>query len=200
MFKISRRKALSVGGLALGSALAGCAGPAHLGTTELTNPERNEEDGETHFTFRRDGDDYLTLSVLSQEDYRSSVNQLPIRLSVSHRDGTVLNSLTYHLYRADRDQEFSEFYLRTPGGAPFPEMTFQRDSNGRGIRLAVPDLDFQGSGTVSFDFIIEPDRPAESTGPFVLGLNAEFRLSETSPLGRDFKASVSQDVELALSQ
>jgi|AntRauTorcE11898_2_1112593.scaffolds.fasta_scaffold02804_5 hypothetical protein len=200
MNDISRRKVLAAGVLGLGASLTGCAGPAHLGTTELSEPERTDKDGETHFTFQRSGDDYLTLSVQYHEGYRSSTNQLPIRLSTWHRDRPRLNSLRYHLYRVDRDQQFSEFFLRTPTGNPFPEITFQRDRNGRGIRLDVPDLDFQGSGTVSFDFIIEPDRPIDASGSFVLGLNADFRLSETSPLGQDFKASVSQDIELPLSQ
>jgi hypothetical protein len=79
-------------------------------------------------------------------------------------------------------------------------MTFQRDRNGHGIHIDIPDLDFQGRGTVTLDFIIEPDRPNNASGPFMLGINAGFRLSERSPLGRDFKADVSQDVELPLSE
>lgn len=200
MDSISRRNALRAGALGLGATLAGCSGPAHLGTTDLTDLGRNDEDGETHFTFRRGGEDYLTLSVQYHQGYRQSVNQLPVRLSTWHRDGTRLNSLRYHLFRADRAQEFSEFYLQTPGGKPFPEMTFQRDRNGRGIHLEVPDLDFQGRGTVSLDFIIEPDRPNDASGPFTLGIEAGFRLAETSPLGRDFKADLLQDVELPLTE
>lgn len=200
MQRISRREALHAGVLGIGATLAGCAGPAHLGTTDLTDLRRNDEDGETHFTFRRAGKDYLTLSVQYHQGYRSSVNQLPVRLSTWHRDGTRLNSLRYHLFRGDRGQEFSEFYLQTPGGKPFPEMTFQRDMNGNGIHLEIPDLDFQGSGTVSLDFIIEPDRSNDASGPFVLGIEAGFGLAETSPLGRDFNAGVSQEVELPLTE
>lgn len=196
---ISRRRAIRAGALGLGATLAGCSGPAHLGTTDLTELERNDEDGDTHFTFRRGGDDYLTLSV-QYRGYRPSVDQLHVRLSTWHRDGTRLDSLRYHLFRADQAQEFSEFYLRTPGGSPFPEMTFQRDSDGRGVHLEVPDLDFQGQGTVSFDFIIEPDRSTDAPESFVLGIGAGFRLAETNPLGRNFNASVSQDVELPVGQ
>jgi hypothetical protein len=200
MGDFSRRQALRAGVLGLGAGLAGCSGPAHLGTADLTDLERNDQDGETHFTFRRSGEDYLTLSVQYHEGYRPSANQLPIRLSTWHREGTRLNALQYHLYRADQAQEFSEFYLKTPGGQPFPEMTFHRDRNGRGIRLEIPDLDFQGSGTVSLDFIIEPDRSHDESGPFILGINAEYRLAETSPLGRDFKADLAQQVELPLTE
>lgn len=197
---ISRRNVLRAGGLGLGVTLPGCAGPAHLGTTDLTDLERVDEDGETHFTFRRGGDDYLTLSLQYHQGYRPSVNQLPVRLSTWHRDRTRLTSLRYHLYRADRAQEFSDFYLRTPGGSPFPEIVFQRDRNGRGIHLEIPDLDFQGRGTVSLDFIIEPDRSNDTSGPFVLGIEADFRLAATSPLGRDFAASLSEHVELSVDQ
>lgn len=199
MDRISRRTALRAGVLGVGTTLAGCSGPAHLGTSELTDLDRDDEDRETHFTFRRGGEDQLTLSVLYHQGYRPSVNQLPLRLSTWHRDGTRLNSLRYHLFRADRAQEFSEFYLRTPGGVPFPELTLKRDRNGQGVHLDIPDLGFQGRGTVTLDFIIEPARQNDASGPFRLGVDAGFRLAETSPLGRDFEAELSREVELPRS-
>lgn len=198
MYDSTRRKALRAGALCVGSALTGCSGPAHLGVTDLDGPEREDENGETHFTFERGGGRVLTLTVQFHQGYRPSVNQFPIRLSVWHREGTRLDSLQYHLYRADRSQDFSEFYLRTPSGTPFPEMVFQRDRNGQGIRIDVPDLGFQGSGTVSLDLIVEPDSPDDTPEAITLGIESEFRLAETSPLGRNFRAQVAQDVELSL--
>lgn len=137
--------------------------------------------------------------MLRYDEYRPSVNQLPFRLSTWHRDGTRLDSLRYHLYQADRNPQFSEFYVRTPGGTPWPEMTFERDRTGRGVHLDVPDLGVQGSGTVSLSFLLEPDESARSSESFELGIGATFRLSETSRLGRDYRAQINQSVELLLT-
>jgi hypothetical protein len=190
-----RGDGLGAGIVDLGAWVAGCAGPAHLGVTEMDAPDRSDEDGETHLTFERDGEEYLTLTAGYSEGYRESVNQYPFRLSTSHREGTRLDSLSYRLYRANRAQQFSEFYLRTHGGTPWPELTLQRDRDGQGVRLAVPDLGFQGTGTVSLDFIVQPDQPSTASDPFVLGLDATFRLSDTSPFGRDYRARATEDVE-----
>lgn len=198
MTNVSRRQLLGTCAVGLGSALAGCSGPLHLGVTGLGEPSRTTEDRETNLAFRRDGEEYLTLSVLQRSSPQSSRTQLRFRLSTSHRDGTRLGSMRYHLYLADRDQDFSEFYLQTPGGRPWPEMTFERDKDGRGVHVNVPDLGFQGTGTVSLDFILEPDAVDDGATSVALGLDASFRLSDTDPFGRNYRAETSQTVALEL--
>jgi hypothetical protein len=75
-----------------------------------------------------------------------------VRFSVWHLGNTELDSLYLRFSAANPMQ----IYLEMPGGYPWSPIVFHQDRDGKGIIFRVDDLGFQGSGTVTLDFLLRP--------------------------------------------
>jgi len=51
---------------------------------------------------------------------------------------------------------FMQAYLEMPGGYPWSLVSFHQDTDGKSVIFGVDDLGFQGSGTVTLDFLMRP--------------------------------------------
>jgi hypothetical protein len=51
---------------------------------------------------------------------------------------------------------FMQMYLEMPGGYPWSPINFHQDIDGKSVIFGVDDLGFQGSGTVTIDFLMRP--------------------------------------------
>ena len=194
----SRRDALRLGSLGIGASLAGCLGDVPgFGPVDLGGPERTDHSGSTAFEFFRDGERLLGFTVLYPTGYRAETGELRFELEAWHADGTHLDGLNYHIWMSLGDGSYVEYYLRTPGGFPWPNLHFQRDRNGAGIHLDVPDLGEQGGATVRFDLVADiHEKPANLPETIPLAVDAELALSEEGFAGRDYRASAGGTVEI----
>ena len=89
----------------------------------------------------------------------------PIVFSISHVNGTELDSLTL---RFTTEPYVTSLFLKA-SSYEWPEMKFHRD--GTGILFSVKDLSWYGKGTITLDFILDPD-PHSS----VLGITIDFSM------------------------
>lgn len=186
----SRRDVLRLGSLGLGASLAGCLGDVPLvGTADLGPPERTDGRGYTSFEFSLDGEPLLSLGVLYRTGYRQETGRVRFELEAWHADGTHLDSIGYHVHMPIEGDVYVEYYLRTPGGFPWPNLHFQHDRNGEGIHLDVPDLEFQGTGTVRFKLIADVhEEPSNLPETIPLSVDAELVLTEKGIASRDYRA------------
>lgn len=121
-------------------------------------------------------DDRQDVSLASDISIRErSDNMYDLRIRTSHTDGadTHLDSLRLRLDPGK--QPIPEVALRTPGGHPWEPIHFQRTSDGQAVMVDVPDLGFQGTGTVSLEFLVGPypsgEAPEHITIDFDAGLH-----------------------------
>lgn len=75
-----------------------------------------------------------------------------MRFSIWHLDATQLDSLHLGFSAAN----FMQTYLEMPEGYPWSPIKFHQDHDGQSIIFEVDDLGFQGSGTVTVNFLIRP--------------------------------------------
>lgn len=198
MSPCSRRDALRLGSLGLGASLAGCLDDVPgLGPVDLGGPERTDHSSSTAFEFSRDGERLLSFGVIHHAGYRTETGRLWFELEAWHADGTHLDSVDYHVHMPVEGDPHVEYYLQTPGGYPWPDIRLQRDREGRGIHLSVPDLAFQGSGTVRLEFVaVSHEEPANLPETIPLAVNAELTLSEEGITGLEYRARADGTVEI----
>jgi hypothetical protein len=89
----------------------------------------------------------------------------PIVFSISHVDGTELDTLTL---RFTADPYVTSLFLKA-ASYEWSEAEFHRD--GAGILFSVKDLGWYGTGTITLDFLLDPD-PQSS----VFGLTIDFSM------------------------
>lgn len=128
-------------------------------------------------------DESVTLAA-DVRIYQLDNNMYGLSVRSSHTEGvdTKLDSLDLTLNVARRS--LPEVALRTPGGHPWEPIHLQQTTDGQGVTLEVPDLGFQGTGTVSLDFLVGPyqpdDIPESIWVDFNAGLHREERIQLTS--------------------
>jgi len=83
----------------------------------------------------------------------SEVSTSPTRVlfSIWHAEGTKLDSLT--LVFSSNDMFLLS--LIAPEGRPWPKTDFHKTNDGKGVILDIPDLKFQGEGTVTLEFFLQ---------------------------------------------
>ncbi|HUW47623.1 MAG TPA: hypothetical protein VMW36_02630 [Patescibacteria group bacterium] len=77
---------------------------------------------------------------------------ISMRFSIWHIEKTELDSLYLRFSSANPMQA----YLEMPSGYPWSPISFHQDTDGKSVIFKVDDLGFQGSGTVTFDFLLRP--------------------------------------------
>jgi hypothetical protein len=77
---------------------------------------------------------------------------ISLRFSIWHLETTELDSLHLRFSSAN----LMQVYLEMPGGYPWSPVNFHQDSDGKSIIFGVDDLGFQGSGTVTLNFLMNP--------------------------------------------
>jgi hypothetical protein len=100
-----------------------------------------------------------------------------VRWIISHGEDTRLESVQLGFEFGDRNPQVS---FQEPGGSPWEPVTFQRVSDSMGERTVfeVPDMGFQGSGTVVLEFLLGPHYD-EAQEP------ADFRVAFDATLSRE---------------
>lgn len=122
-------------------------------------------------------------------------NMYDARIRTSHTDGadTHLDSLRVQLDPGN--QPMPEVALRTPGGHPWEPINFQRTPDGQAVMVDIPDLGFQGTGTVSLEFLIGPYPSGER--PESIWLDFDARLHENRLLKlTDYQADALVEVPM----
>ena len=70
----------------------------------------------------------------------------------------------------------ADIYLKTPDGYPWNPIKLQRSKDDpASVTLEVPDMGFQGEGTVTLDFIVVPHKKSDA---LLITVETEFELSE----------------------
>ena len=77
---------------------------------------------------------------------------ISMRFSIWHIEKTELDSLYLRFSSANPMQA----YLEMPGGYPWSPISFHQGTDGKSVIFKVDDLGFQGSGTVTLDFLLRP--------------------------------------------
>jgi hypothetical protein len=80
---------------------------------------------------------------------RPQTLDVPVLVSIWHSEETELDSLFLRFYGSGH----FNVYLEAPGGG-WPQIHFQRASDSRGVTFEVKDLGFQGTGTVTLQFLL----------------------------------------------
>jgi hypothetical protein len=101
------------------------------------------------------------------------LTEIPVTVSIWHQESTELKSLELTF----SSQEFLSVALNVPGGFPWPNLEFHRTSNSKGVLFHVADLGFQGTGTVTLDFI-EMQSSQKTLG---FNLNAHLTMQKDAP-------------------
>lgn len=76
---------------------------------------------------------------------------VPVLVSIWHLKGTELDSLFLKFSGIN----YIQIYLEAPRGS-WPPIHFRQSSDGKGTVLEVDDLGFQGTGTVTLQFLLRP--------------------------------------------
>lgn len=170
---VSRRRLLAGTGTALSTALAGCSA---LPSRTLADPEREERSRTTILNYYVDGDRVAEVAMTDLWRAEDAYGhwQFPFRTNVWHADGYTLESLRY-VFRPRGVDHPPEFYLQRPGGYPWEPIEFARGDDPHETILEVPDLGFQGRGSVAFELIaaVYEDEPFELAVDVAAALDAD---------------------------
>lgn len=168
-----------------GIGLVGTAGyVAIVGSRTLSNPaEEREADGETHLRFQADDEWVATLTVSpgTRRYSGASGGEVPVDVSIAHREGTTITSLALGLRTRSHDGSgYSpvEVALATPWGTPHPALQLYTDPRGGGTILEVEEMGGQGRGTTTFEFLLTGVDASTSD----LGVNATVDLATRDAL------------------
>ncbi|WIV66498.1 hypothetical protein [Natrialbaceae archaeon AArc-T1-2] len=180
---VSRRRALAGVGTALAVSLAGCSA---LPSRTLDDPEREDQASSAILNYYVD--DERVAEVAMTELWRTSHGdaygdwQFPFRTNVWHGDDFTLESLRY-VFRPRGVDHPPEFYLQRPGGYPWEPIEFARGEDHEETILEVPDLGFQGRGSVAFELVAA----VYDEEPFELEIDVAATLGADGLTGRDYR-------------
>jgi hypothetical protein len=113
---------------------------------------------------------------------------ISLRFSIWHEGE--LDSLHLRFSSAN----FMQVYLEMPEGYPWSPINFHQDSDGKSVIFGVDDLGFQGSGTVTLDFLM---RPWQSQTNFQLEIQYTMH---TPALIQLTHQAVSTEIEIPISR
>lgn len=142
------------------------------------------------------GDEEQDVTLASEVDIRErSDDMYDVRILTSHSDGadTHLDSLRVRLFPGE--QTMPEVALRTPGGHPWEPIHFQQTSDGQAVLVDVPDLGFQGTGTVPIEFLVGPYPSGEVPDQMTIDFNARLHENRLLQL-TDYEADALVEVPM----
>jgi len=99
------------------------------------------------------------------ENPQPNSNRIPILFSIWHTDDTELDSLSL---KFSTEPYVTSLFLEA-SSYEWPELEFHQD--GKGILFSVKDLGWYGEGTITLDFILDPDPHSNA-----LGLTMDFSM------------------------
>lgn len=139
---------------------------------------------DSSLNFYKDGQKFLSYFVRTW--YNNETNQIPMLLSTWHSEDTHLDSLRtiLHLPKDPAGSLLGIVYLKRPDGYPFPSIDFHRNEDFDTV-INIPDLGFQGVGTVTLELMI--DLFDSEVGDFNISLVMEGELSEKGILGQKYR-------------
>lgn len=181
---MNRRQAIAAVGSAGLLPLTGCASVVP-GTTLSDPTEERETDGETHLIYTRDGERLATLTVQpGRQRYAGSAGgQIPVDVSVWHRDRTKIERLTLGLRAPPGGPGVpARVALLTPQWKPHPSVQLYTDRRDGETVLGIDDTGEQGDGTVTFEFLLAGLEASTSE----LLVDAAVGLAEQGVLGRAY--------------
>ena len=119
--------------------------------TERLRVEQFQNDGLGYGAkvFDSGGNDFAHPYLRIPSEFSTSPTH--VLFSIWHAEGTKLDSLT--LVFSSNDM-FS-MSLIAPRGHPWPRTDFYKTSDGKGVILDIPNLEFLGEGTVTLEFFLE---------------------------------------------
>lgn len=173
---IDRRTAIAGLGAGTVMAISGCSAATNR---SVGDPEVNEEDGSTIHNYYASGDRVTEVSLSELSSAEVHQWRYPIRLNVWHGDGLRLESLTYTFH----PNSHVELYLKRPDGYPWEAITFSRGDDAGTTVLKVPDLGFQGRGSVTFELLLA----VFDDDPFSLRVEYEASIDDDRFLGRGYE-------------
>jgi len=137
--------------LALLLGVAGCVFAS--GTEELSQDlVQNPEDGTYTSLFFSEAEDVGVVVADAFLVVGCWENLCTISLDIWHEEGTVVDEISLEF---DPLQPYDALALQTPGGYPWPLAQFQHTPSG--VIYSIPDLGFQGTGTMRFEFLLGSD-------------------------------------------
>lgn len=164
---MDRRTFLATSAATVGVVTAGCSSVLGGDPVTLSAPESgsNDEGREKYLTYRHEGDRIVTLGFDQRDHLDSLTDRFGFHISVSHSDDTKIESFQFDL-RAPRTSidPPADIYLKSPAGGLWPDLTYE-DIENRWTRIALPDTNELGEGTLNLETIVDPNSvPAENVG------------------------------------
>lgn len=173
---LSRRAAIAGLGSGAAVAISGCSAATNRSVGEAEVDDRDRSTIHNYYA----GDDRIAEVSLSEFSGAEAHRwRYPIRLTVWHGDGLRLESLTYTF----RPDSRVELYLKRPDGYPWEEITFSRGDDPGTTVLEVPDLGFQGRGSVAFELLLA----VFDEDPFTFRVEYEASIDSERFLGRGYE-------------
>lgn len=130
--------------------MAGCSAFSE----ETLTPTTETEERELHLLYHDDGNRVATVSLIDRWRGGSHERLFPLRLHLWKEEGLEADSLRYEFRMTGADDP-PEFYLKRLGGSRWGPVQFSHSEDGRSTVLEMPDLGFQGSGSVTVDTLVE---------------------------------------------
>lgn len=175
----SRRELLASAGGGVAATLAGCT---RFASQTLEDAEIERRDRTTIHNYRVDGERIAEVSLTDLSRAGADRWRYPIRANVWHGDGFHLERLAY-TFRPERKDHPPEFYLKRPDGVPWKRIQFSRGEDPRTTVLEVPELGFQGRGSVAFELLVA----VADDDPFDLRVDFDATLESDRRVGRSYR-------------
>jgi len=177
---VRRRSLLTALGTATAAGAAGCG--ALPGDQTLSDPTVVEDaPGRRTLVFAVDGDEVGHFGV----DGRIADGAVRMDTELWHRSNTRVRSVDLHLW-VDPDHPATRIGLGAPlagDSSPPPEVTLSTPERGRGVVIAVSDLDDLADETIStVDLFVAPGADAATT----VTVDCEIDLVGTATFGTDY--------------
>lgn len=174
----SRRRLLATAGAGLATTLAGCSVRS---TRTLDDPEHERRSDSTLLHYYA-GDERIAEVSLMDRWFPEHRWQFPVRTNLWHGEDYTTEGLEYEFRPLDSEYP-PELYLKRPDGYPWEPIEFSRTEDADGTVVSIPDLGFQGRGSVALAFLVV----VYDDEPFDLQVDVEATLENDGLLGRDVR-------------
>lgn len=197
--ELSRREVLCIGAIGTSVSVAGCSRvrPFTQGSGESTRMVKEADGLSTMYTFTRDGDEQLKIDTSYRLQESEYGYETPFETQAWHKEGTLLNSVRYTLRPAPNTDYHPQFFLLAPNHN-WPDTTFHKTEDGKGMVFNVPDLGIYADSTVMTAFSIRFH--SEVDLPVRFRFIAEVNLSEEGFMAGDHTLDLDEEVELPLHE
>lgn len=167
-------------------ATAGCIG---IGSTTITNPEKEQtDDGDVNLNFRTEnGKNVATLTVMPDSQRYSGHRgpEVPVTIVITHGNTTKIESLRFDLRAPPTSSGAgvpAKIAYTTPFAKPHPPIDLYTDPDDGSTILDIPNTEKQGEGNLVFDFMLLGLRDSTTE----LAINVEIGLTEGGALGQEY--------------